>query len=451
MEVFSVKKLISCMLVFLLTAAILAGCGSGGSSSSAAPPANTSDSSVADGGAEAGDDGAITFLAINWWESGAQPVIDKYIADTGIEVKTEYYSFNDLLEIIEVKIASGSSDYDVISVDVPMVAAYANRGYLASMDEYFTAEEKAGWLPSALTAGSWQDTLYAPPMNNSSQLLWYNIDLLAEAGVTVRESSAENRLTYEEVEEYAKAALDVIDPDRNKGYCGIAFQQVSRTYQMCDMPNSKGEKNIGSDGFTVDGVINTDGWVKAMTWYQNLYNNGTALRGYTADECSPNFNAGKTLFMIGGTYTLNSIQDVNFGFAHVPAFKGYEDKVGTPTGSWHFGINKASTQYDKAADFIKYLTIGEGNDLWIEANNDVPTTLRAIEAIGNDPNADPVFKIAAYEALKTAVPRAVTPGYSEYSSILDAAFEDIRNGVEVKEALDSAVKQIDTAFEKYKS
>lgn len=449
------KKLIVCMLALMLSVVPLAGCGSGGSSSTAstaAPAANSSDAPASsEAAAPAADGGPITFLAINWWESGAQPVIDKYIADTGVQVKTEYYSFNDMLEIIEVKIASGSSDYDVFGVDVPMVAAYATRGYLAPMDEYFTDAEKAEWLPSALAAGSWQDTLYAPPMNNSSQLLWYNIDLLAEGGVTIRESSSDNRLTYEEVAEYAKTALDAIDPDRNKGYCGISFQQVSRTYQMCGLPNSMGEKNIGSDGFTVDGVINTDGWVNAMTWYQNLYNNNLALRGYTADEAGPNFNAGKTLFMIGGTYTLNTIADVNYGFAHVPAFKGYEDKVGTPTGSWHFGINKASAQYDKAADFIKYLTVGEGNDLWTKANNDVPTTLRGIESISNDPNADPVFKIAAYEALNTAVPRAVTPGYSEYSSILDATFEDIRNGSEVKGALDSAVQQINSAFGKYKS
>lgn len=452
------KKLAICVLSLLLAAAPLTACSGGGSSSSAAgetsSTASTTESKTEDASstdAPAGDGETISWLSQGTeWEEKSKPALDKYTADTGVNVKAEFYSFNDLFEIIEVKIASGSSDYDVISVDVPMVAAYATRGYILPMDEYFTEEEKAGWIPSALDAGSWQGTLYAPPMNTSSQALFYNIDLLAEGGVTVRESDVNNRLTYEEIEEYAKTALDKIDPDRNQGISGIVFQQVSRTYQMCAVPNSLGEKSIGDDGFTVDGVINSEGWVKAMTWYQNLFTNGLSLRGATADEMSPNFNSGKILFMIGGTWTPSQIADTNFGFAPVPAFKGYEDKVGTPTGSWHFGINKASEKPDAAADFIKFMSLGEGNDLWLVANNDVPSTMSAIERIQNDANADPLHAIAAYEAANTAVPRALTPGYSEYSSILDATFEDIRNGSDVKGSLDNAVQQINSAFEQYK-
>ena len=442
------KKLILCALALVLAVAPLAACGSGEAPSAGNTPgtAEASDNQ----GAEKASDSIMWLSQGTEWDEQTQALRNKFKEETGIEVKGEFYSFNDLFEIIEVKIASGSSDYDVISVDVPMVAAYATRGYLAPMDEYFTEEEKAGWIPSALAAGSWQGTLYAPPMNTSSQLLWYNKDLLAEAGVTVRDSDVNNRLTYEEIADYAKTTLDVVDPDRNKGISGIVFQQVSRTYQMCAVPNSLGEKSIGDDGLTVDGVINSEGWVKALTWYQNLFNDGLALRGSTADEQSPNFNSGKTIFMIGGTWTSHQIGDTNFGYAPVPAFKGYEDKVGTPTGSWHFGINKASEKYDQAAQFIKYISLGEGNDLWLEENKDVPSTMRAIEAIQNDSNADPIQKIAAFEAANTAVPRALTPGYSEYSSVMDATFEDIRNGADVKGALDSAVEQINTAFEKYK-
>lgn len=384
------------------------------------------------------------------WEGLTVPLLEKYYEETGVKVVGEFYSFGDLFEVIEVKIASGSKDYDVISVDVPMVAGYATRGYLSPMDEYFTDEEKAGFIPSAVAAGSWDGKFYAPPMNTSSQVLWYNKGLLKEAGIEVRESSVDNRLTYEEVEEYAREALKVLDPDGSKGIAGIMFQQVSRTYQMCALANSMGEKSIGDDGFTVDGVINTDGWVKAFTWYQNLFNQGLALRGLTADEMSNYFNSGKMLFMIGGTWTEKMIQNTDYGFAPVPAFKGYEDKVGTATGSWHFGINKASEKQQLAADFIKWMSIGEGNDEWLKINGDIPSTQRAIEAIQNDPNSNPVKVIASEEAATTAVPRALTPGYSEYSSIMDATFEDIRNGSDVKGALDSAVEQINGALAKYK-
>jgi ABC-type glycerol-3-phosphate transport system substrate-binding protein len=384
------------------------------------------------------------------WEGLTKSILERYYQDTGVRVRGEFYTFGDLFQVIEVKIASGSKDYDVISVDVPMVAGYVNRGYLESMDRFFTGEEKSQFIPSALAAGSWDGVFYAPPMNTSSQLLWYNKGLLDQAGVAVRPSDVNNRLTYEEITEYARQALAKLDPDRANGIAGIMFQQVSRTYQMCAVPNSMGEKSIGDDGFTVEGVINTDGWVRALTWYQNLYQDGLALRGYTADEISNLFSSGKVLFMIGGTWTPYSVTIDNLGYAPVPAFRGYEDRVGSPTGSWHFGINKASANKDAAGAFIKWFSLGEGNTLWLQANNDVPSTRIAIDAIQNDPSADPVMKIAVFEAANTAVPRALTPGYPEYSTIMDAAFEDIRNGSNVKNTLDNAVREINAALAKYR-
>jgi hypothetical protein len=96
------------------------------------------------------------------------------------------------------------------------------------------------------------------------------------------------------------------------------------------------------------------------------------------------------------------------------------------------------------------MTLGEGQAMWLKAITDVPATKAAINQIRNDPNADPVMKIAAFEADTTAVPRALTPGYPEYSTILDSAFEDIRNGSDVKGSLDNAVREINSAFAKYK-
>ena len=60
------------------------------------------------------------------------------------------------------------------------------------------------------------------------------------------------------------------------------------------------------------------------------------------------------------------------------------------------------------------------------------------------------MKIAAYESANTAVPRALTPGYTEYDTSVQAAWEDIKNGADVKETLDNAAATIDSALERYK-
>lgn len=387
------------------------------------------------------------------WDEKLEPIIAKFEEETGAKVNMELYAHSDYLEMLQVKLPSESDDYDVIGVDVPLVASYATKGWIAPMDSYFTDDEKAQFASSALDAGTWDGVFYCPAMNSSSQLLWYNTELLGEAGVEVPESSVENRLTWEQVVDMAKKTLEVVDPDGTKGIGGIAFEQVSRTYQMNQIPNSLGGKNIGDDGYTAQGIINDDAWIEGATWYQNLFKDGIALQGFTADDTGSFFQAGKIVFLIGGTWTDTNCKNEEmdtYGYAPVPAFEGHEDQVGTPTGSWHFGIPVNAKNKDLAAEFIKYMSIGEGNELWLEANGDVPATIAGADKIMNDENAEEYMKIAAYESSNTAVPRALTPGYTEYDTIIQNAWEDIKNGSDVTESLNNAAEKIEGAMEKLK-
>lgn len=385
------------------------------------------------------------------WEGQTVPVLEAFEAATGIHVEAEFYSFNDLFEVIETKSAAGESDFDVVSVDVTYVSKYGSSGYLEPLDGYFTDEEKALWDEASYTAGVWEDTMYAAPMNTSTQELYYNKTLLAEAGIELPENDAENRLTYEQVADLAKQALEVLDPDGSKGMVGFDFQQVSRIYQMNMLANSMGGANISEDGYSLDGVINTDAWINAMTWYQNLVNDGIASRGYTADELPELFYSGKMVFMVGGTWTNNCMTcDHEIDSTYAPCFEGYEDQVATSTGSWYFGVNSKSENKDAAAEFVKYFTLGEGSDMWLEINNDVPSRLDKQTEIVENPDASTAMKIAAYEAANTAYPRAVTPVFGEYSTVLDQAWEDVRNGADVVETLDYAIEQFDAAVASYK-
>lgn len=387
------------------------------------------------------------------WEDNLEPIIAKFEEETGAKVNVELYAHADYLELLQVKLPSGSDDYDVIGVDVPLVASYATKGWISPVDEYFTEEEKAQFSPSALEAGSWDGVFYAPAMNSSAQLLWYNTALLEEAGVEIPENSVENRLTWEQVVDLAKQTLAVVDPDGTKGIGGIGFGQVSRTYQMNQLPNSLGGKNIGDDGYTAEGVINSPEWIEACTWYQNLYNEGVSLKGFTADDSGDYFRAGKIIFIVDGTWMNNSCLNEgmeNFGYAPVPAFEGHEDQVGTPTGSWHFGIPANSQNKDLAAAFVKYMSIGEGNEMWLEANGDVPATIAGSEKILNSEDAEEYMKIAAYESANTAVPRALTPGFTEYDTIIQNTWDDIKNGSDVTESLNNAAAKIESVMENLK-
>ena len=390
------------------------------------------------------------------WEKYLQPIIDKYYEETGVKVELECYAHTELFQVLDIQFSTGNVDYDIIAVDVPMVANYATNGYIMPLTQYFTEEDMSKFVDAAIGAGSWDGEFYAPPMNTSAQLLWYNKDLLAQAGLSMDEfEGPDHRITYEKMYEMAKETLAVVDPDGSKAIAGIEWEQISRAYQMLQLPNSLGEASIGEDGLTVDGIINTEGWTKAMTYLYNAHNEGVSLRGTTADEQSDLFFAGKSVFLIGGSWNSTKLAEhPEVAYTYSPCWEGYEDKVATPTGSWHYGVAAGTAHPDEAIAFVKYMTCGEGNDEWLSGNGDVPARSDWVEKILSDPSYDDfgksVFKIACYEAANTAYPRPVTPAYSEYEALLNNMFEDVRNGAEPAAALDDCVMNVTSIMNKYR-
>lgn len=391
------------------------------------------------------------------WEEYIQPMIDKWYEQTGVKVELECYAHSELFQVLDIQFNSGNVNYDIIAVDVPMVANYATNGYILPLTEYFTEEELSNYVDAAIGGGSWDGEFYAPPMNTSAQVLWYNKAYLEQAGYDMSEfTGPDNRITYEKLYEIAKATQAVVDPDGSKAIAGIQWGQISRAYQMLQLPNSLGEASIGEDGLTVAGIIDTEGWVKAMTYLYDAHNEGVALRGTTADEQADLFFAGKGIFLIDGSWnsSRDTLVEETFGYTYSPAWEGYEDKVATPTGSWHYGVAAGTEHPQECVDFIKFMTFGEGSDYWLDEHGDVPARNSRVEAILNDASYDEfgksVFKIAAYEAANTAYPRPVTPAYSEYESLLNAMFEDIRNGVEVQTAIDDCVMNTTSIMNKYR-
>ena len=136
------------------------------------------------------------------WEGMTKPILEEYEKETGVHVDTEFYSFNDLFQVLETKASAGSSDFDVCSVDVTYVSKYGSSGYLEPLDSYFTDDEKAKWDKASYSAGVWDNVMYAAPENTSTQELYYNKTLLDKAGITVPDNDADNRLTYEQVADW---------------------------------------------------------------------------------------------------------------------------------------------------------------------------------------------------------------------------------------------------------
>lgn len=358
----------------------------------------------------------------------------------------EKVGFNELFQQNQIRLQSGSSDPDIISVDVPLVASYGARGWLLPLEQYFTEDELNGWVDGAREAGSYNGHLVAPPQHTSTQLIYYNRALFDAAGITP--PGQDERWTWEQIAEVAG------DLTKDEVY-GFTWEQSTAAYQLLPLAQSLGGQAIGDDGFTVDGIINSEAWIKAFTYYGDAYNkSGFAPKGDT--PASDMFLAGNLAMFLGGEWN-NLVftwtpPEFEWGVSRHPYFEGGE--IVTPTGSWHFGVNANTAHPEAAAEFLHWLSIGEGASIWWGKDSfDMPAQTAILDtfATRSDFNDPPLsyMRVAADEAFVNPIPRPVTPGYLEYEQLLQAAFSDIRNGSDPKEALDTAAARITEEMKKY--
>ncbi len=456
------KKLIAMLLTAVMVLGLFAGCG--GNAPAEEPPKQTN-APVADAPATEAPvqeaekpSGTITWLSNSTYGTVPQSLADAYMEyNPNAEIILEAYTRTELMKIIDIKIGAGEDTYDLMFVDQPLVASYYWKDYLYSLNDHFSDEELALITDADLNAGIVEGDLQALPLTSSSQVLMVNLDLLKEAGLTLDESylNLENRLTWEELIGIATEFQQTMDPDHTKGYWGFVLGQQNNAYQILALGNSLGEKAVADDGVTIEGVLNTPGWEKAMNFYQDLYTEyEVSPVGSTDDEVKALFYSGKIAFYLANTIR-SAAADFNIAGIYHPYWEGGEITV--PTGSWYLGVNKNTSNLELTMDFLRFCTVGDGAELWMINNNQVPARKDLLANISEDKY--PAFrewpgyatKIAAMENLAgNGYMRPTTYGWGSFDSIISSMFADLRSGADVKTALDAAAEQLQADFNQYK-
>ncbi|HHW31718.1 MAG TPA: extracellular solute-binding protein [Clostridiaceae bacterium] len=444
-------------MIVIMCIAMFGGC------SNQAKKDTTSSSDSTESSSTSGDKNTPKSGTINWlcqdYGDVMQRLSEEYkkTVNSNVNFNIEIYPRTKLMEVIEIKLGAGESDFDLLFVDQPLIAGYTWKDYLLPLTDFFTEGQMNNFADADRAAGMVDGEFMAAPLMSSSCVLLINKTLLEQAGMVIDQKyyDLKERITWEKLKDLAIEFQSKMDRDHTKGLWGYAFDQAENVYQILALGNSLGEIGIGPDGVTVDGYLNTDGWVKALTFYQNLYTEwGVSPNGVTNDEVRELFASGKIAF-----YNTNSIRAKNFGFdcsviLH-PYFEGGIAAV--PTGSWHLGINKNSKNVDLTKDFLVWATADKGAEFWMLANNQVPAQKSLLEGIinGNYPafNEWPLYatKVGVMQNLSgAAFPRPTSVGFLEFDTAMTAMFQDLRSGADVKTALENTTAQLESSFKRYR-
>lgn len=408
----------------------------------------------------------ITFIAGSWMDTNAKDFkeingydyIDRFEEETGIKVNVTTYPFEQLFQVIEVGMKAKSSQCDVLEVDSPLTASYAVRGYLDPID--FPLEEQEKFFPATVEIAKWDGKVYNIPFENSTQFMYYNKDLFEKAGIPFPSMDVNQRWTWEQVVEASQKIQETINKEGETKIWGLLFDQVNRPYQMLVLPQSLGAgSGVSADGLHVEGYLNNEGWIKAMTWWYNVNNTWKILpKGVGTSETIGMFAAGDVAMYVGGSWNIAFLEKtreegrLNYGIAPHPYFK--DGKPATPTNSWHLGINPYSEHKEAAKKFIKYLASDKFMADWFKGVKQLVANRVMNEVITNSPEyknfpLTAYEEITTYELANTATPRPTTPLWLEWEDSVGKAFADVQNGGDPKTVLNNYTSILERMAKKY--
>ena len=399
-----------------------------------------------------GDDEPVTISFLGFYgPDGVAPLIEAFQEENpDIIVEYESVPFGELNQVIQSRLADGGESPDVYIADQPRVAALDSQGFLHDVSDA-VGDAKNNWVDTALTASTVDGNLMALPLNTSTQILYYNKSLLDQAGIPYPSTSPDARMTWDELIDLARQAQE------GGATYGFQFDQVSRYYQLQPLMESLG----GGSGLTGPGNLQpalvNDGWIGAMEFYASLFaDGGVAPRGMPPEETPAAFSAGEIAFYLGGTHwggiwELFAPLDFDLGFAPHPYFEGYP--AATPTGALSLGVNPNSPNTEAATTFAKWVTTSPvGTDIFLTVDVAPPALTGALPAFIASPpwntgeGGTTGGQLVEYELANTSVVRPRSIGYLQFEEIMGRAFEDIRNGLDVRETLERAQSELAAAL-----
>lgn len=302
---------------------------------------------------------------------------------------------------------------DVVEMPDTWLSLYANNGIVESLEPYLKEwDQTADLSDRALELGrDVKDTAYMLPYGFYLRAMFYNKKLLAEAGVSEPPKT---------MEEFAEASKKVSALPGKYGYCLRGGPGGLNGWVMFGASMAGDNSFFKEDGTS---TINSEGWVKGLTWLIDLYKNGSAPKdsvNWGFNEIVAGFYSGTCAFLDQDPDALIAIAEHmgedDYGVMTMP--KGPDGKTFPTIGYAGWSMMSASENKDLAWKLIATLEGKDGNIAWNKRTGALP----ALKSAESDPfYSSPQFK-GWFEELadKDAVPTVMPTHLEEFAFFKDS-------------------------------
>ena len=367
------KKIIA-MLLVLSMALALAACG--GSAAPAATEAPKADAPAATSAPAApAADGKVTVTMIaaqygpktgDWWVDFEQKF---EAANDGIDLVVDCVSWNDIYTVVNTRIANGQAP-DLLNIDV--FADYQADGLLLPAEDWCSAETYAKFYQAFLDQSVVDGVVWAVPDLASARAMYYNKDILAEAGVEVPTTWEELTAACKTIKEKCPDIYPWgIDMTTDEGQAAFAYYTWGNGGGFVD-DNGEWILNSAENVAAVEYAV---GLVKDGLTNSDPANN-------TRYDLQDLFCAGKLAMMIAPNALSAQAGEagVNYGFAAIPNNSGTSVSAGVMDRIMCFDNGQSAEQMAAITAVVDAFYDDEPYSEWVLMEGFLPATSAGGEA-----------------------------------------------------------------------
>lgn len=448
-EISMKRKLLAGLLVAALSVAALTGCGgnageaskgsgsdTGGTSSGEVKENDSAEGSQAADESVAGSGDVIELTMWGSWGGDQVGQLEKQLENFNTS-QSQYhvtYAVQDSMEQKLLTAIASNEVPDIVLWDRFNTGVYAPKGALASLDDYIAKDNidmSQFYAPAVdeLTSGG---VVYGIPLTVDSRILFYNKDMLEEAGVdpasitdwdSLREAAI--KLTKWDGDTLVQSGLSLKDVGLFNNWIGQA-----------------GGKMIDDSTNPPTVAFNTEAGLKVLEYWNQLLNEDKVYQlGFEDGFGGDGFKAGKVAITFNGPWTLESYKEAGLNFGVIEQPEGYNGEKSAMMGGFGLIIPNGAKNADAAWEFIKWWTMQPENGVeFCKISGNLPANVNAAK----DPYFmdDEILKVFS-ETMEYAGIRSKVFGYSDLEglALIPQLQKYVAGEITAQEALDNAEKQ----------
>ncbi len=317
------------------------------------------------------------------------------------------------------RLAAGDPAIDLMSLDPPFTAEFANAGFLADIPQDVQEKLKKQSFDGATKAATWDEEIVAFPFWSNTQVLWYRKSFVEKAGIDMSKP-----VTWDQIITAASENDGKIGVQANKYEGYVVWINALISGAGGDIV-SAAEK--GAD-LSID--VDSEAGKKAAAIIKELVDSGAAASDLSVSNegtAGSTFGSDAGSFLVNWTYIFHNYDDSapevakDIGYTMYPQSVEGED-ARPPYGGIGIGVSEYSTNKELALKAAECLVSPKNQGVNAELTGNMPASAEgyAYPALA-DIYPEDLLKLFQ-DSVNAAAPRSVTPYWSDISSALQSTW-----------------------------